>query len=90
MTHSLFEGLPKALHRRMELTSNKISHRAIHNMVMFKNYPDGTGFEGMKGSWRAAKSWFCERPGKASGECAASVLKGLFKKVEAWHHEESR
>ena len=60
------------------------------NLVMCKILRGGPHFEGMKGSWRAAKSWFCERPGKASGECAASVLKGLFKKVEAWHHEESR
>lgn len=24
-----------------------------------KNYPCGIGFEGMKGSWRAAKAWYC-------------------------------
>ena len=40
---------------------------------MCKSYPDGTGFEGMKGSYRAAEAWYCERPGKAIGEGAASV-----------------
>jgi hypothetical protein len=27
----------------------------------------------MKGSWRAAKAWLCERPGEAIGVVAASV-----------------
>ena len=65
------------------------------DLVMCYNQPAGTGFEGMKGSWRAAETWHCERPGKAIGEGAASVpvdgsgLKGPCKEVEAWHHEES-
>ena len=40
---------------------------------MCKNHPDGTGFEGIKGSWRAAEAWHCERPWEAIGEGAASV-----------------
>ena len=65
------------------------------NLIMCKSYPGGTGFEGMKGSCRAAEAWHCERPWKAIGEGAASVaidgpgLKGSCKGVEAWHHEES-
>jgi hypothetical protein len=64
-------------------------------LVMCKSYPGGTGFEGMKGSLRAAEAWHCERAWKAIGEDAASVaidgpgLKGSCKGVEAWHHEES-
>jgi len=63
-------------------------------LVMCKSHPGGTGFEGMKGSWRAAEAWYCERPGKAIGEGTASVavdgpvLKGSCKGVEAWHHGE--
>jgi hypothetical protein len=38
-----------------------------------KDHPSGTGFEGMKGSHRAAEAWHCERPWKAIGEGAASV-----------------
>ena len=55
---------------------------------MCTNHPGGTGFEGMKGSWRAAQVWPCERPGKAIGEGIASVavdgpgLKGSYKGVE--------
>jgi hypothetical protein len=62
---------------------------------MCKSYPSGTGFEGMKGSCRAAEARHYERPWKAIGEGAASVaidgpgLKGSFKGFEAWHHEES-
>ena len=65
------------------------------DLVMCKGNPDGTGFEGMKCSWRAAEAWHCERPWKAIGEGAASVaidgpgLKGACQGVEAWHHEES-
>ena len=40
---------------------------------MCKSHPGGTGFEGMKGSWRAAEARHCERPWKAIGEGAASV-----------------
>ena len=62
---------------------------------MCKSHLDGTSFEGMKRSWRAAEAWHCESPGKAIGEGAASIaaeglgLKGSYKEVEAWHHEES-
>jgi hypothetical protein len=35
------------------------------DLVMFKSYPGGTGFEGMKGSQRAAEARHCERPWKA-------------------------
>jgi hypothetical protein len=65
------------------------------DLVMCKSYPDDTGFEGMKGSRRAAEARHCERPWKAIDEGAASVaidgpgLKGSCKRVEAWHHEES-
>ena len=43
------------------------------DLVMCKGHPCGTGFEGMKGSCRAAEVWHCERPWKAIGEGAASV-----------------
>ena len=41
---------------------------------MCKSHPDGTGFDGMKGSWRAAEAQHCERPWKPTGEGAASVV----------------
>jgi hypothetical protein len=44
------------------------------NLIMCKSYPGGTGFEGMKGSCRAAEAPHCERPWKAIGEAAASVV----------------
>jgi hypothetical protein len=62
---------------------------------MCKSHPGGTGFEGMRGSWREAEAWQCERSGKVIGEGTASIavdglgLKGLCKGVEAGHHEES-
>jgi hypothetical protein len=40
---------------------------------MCKGHPGSTGFEGMKGSCRAAEAQYCERPWKAIGEGAASV-----------------
>jgi hypothetical protein len=43
------------------------------DLVMSKCHPGGTGFEGMKGSCRAAEVWHYERPWKAIGEGAASV-----------------
>jgi hypothetical protein len=43
------------------------------DLVMCKDPPGGTGFEGMKGSRRAAETRDCERPWKAIGEGAASV-----------------
>jgi hypothetical protein len=62
---------------------------------MCKSHPGGTGFEGMKGSCRAAEACHCERPWKAIDEGAASVaidgsgLKGSCKGFETWHHSES-
>jgi hypothetical protein len=43
------------------------------DLVICKIYPGGTGFEGMKGSHRAAEAQHCEKPWKAIGESAASV-----------------
>ena len=43
------------------------------DLVICKGHPGGTGFEGMKGSCRAADPQHCERPWKAIGEGAASV-----------------
>ena len=43
------------------------------DLVMCKGYPADTGFEGMKGSCRAAEAWHQEKPWKATGEGAASV-----------------
>jgi hypothetical protein len=43
------------------------------DLVMCKGHPGGTGFEGMKGSCRAAEARHCERPWKDIGEGAASV-----------------
>ena len=40
---------------------------------MCKSHPGGTGFEGMKGSWRATGALHCERPWKAIGKGATSV-----------------
>ena len=65
------------------------------HLLICKGHPGGTGFEGMKGSCRAAEARHCERPWKAIGEGAASVvvdgpgLKRLGKRFDAWHHEES-
>jgi hypothetical protein len=56
---------------------------------MCKSHPGGTGFEGIKGSHRAAEAQHCDRPMKAIGEGAASVaidgpgLKGSCKGFEA-------
>jgi len=44
---------------------------------------------------RAAEAGYCERPWKDIGDSVSSVaiddpeLKGSYKEVEAWHHEES-
>lgn len=43
------------------------------DLVICKGHPGGTGFEGMKGSRKAAEVRYCERPWKAIGEGAASV-----------------
>jgi hypothetical protein len=42
-------------------------------LVICKGHPGGTGFEGMKGSCRAAEARHCERSWKAIGEGATSV-----------------
>ena len=34
------------------------------DLVMCKDHPGGTGFKGMKGSWRTAEAWHCKRPGR--------------------------
>jgi hypothetical protein len=53
------------------------------------------GFEGIKGSQRAAETWHFKRPWKTIDESAASVavedpgLKGSCKEVEVWHHDKS-
>jgi hypothetical protein len=57
------------------------------NLVICKNHPGGTEFEGMKGSGRAAEAWHHKRLWKAIGEGTASVvvdgpgLKGPCKKL---------
>ena len=43
------------------------------DLVICKGHPGGTGFEGMKGSRKAAEVRYYERPWKAIGEGAASV-----------------
>ena len=64
-------------------------------LVMCKSHTGGTGFEGMKESWRTAEAWHCESPQKAIGEGAVSVavegqgLNGSCNQVEAYHHEKS-
>lgn len=53
-----------------------------------------TGFEGTKGSWRKAETWYCERPGEAIGEGTAGLimeapgLKGSWRTAETLDHEE--
>lgn len=42
------------------------------NLVISKNHPGGTGFEGMKESQRTTEAWHCEKPGKVTGQSAAS------------------
>ena len=59
------------------------------------NHPGGTGFEGIKISWRAFGAWHCEGLWKAIGESVASLaignqeLKGSCREIEVWHHGES-
>ena len=43
------------------------------DLVICKNHPGDTGFEGMKGSSKTAETWHCKRPGKTIGEGAASI-----------------
>jgi len=59
-------------------------------LVMCESHSGGTGFEIMKESQRTAEAWHSEKLWKATGEGAASGLKGSCKGVEAWHHEELR
>jgi hypothetical protein len=62
---------------------------------MYRNHPSGTGFGGIKGSWRAAEAWTCKRPAKAIGEGATSVAvdgpgqMGSCKEIGVLHHEEN-
>ena len=55
------------------------------DLVIYKNHSGVAGFEGTKGSWRAAEAWHCE---EAIGEGAALVavdglgLKGSCKDVK--------
>ena len=62
------------------------------DLVMCKNHPGGAGFEGMKGSWRAAETWHCERLEKAIVDGTVSVavdgpgLKESCKEAEVWRH----
>ena len=56
---------------------------------MCKHSPGGTGFESMKGLWRAAGTWLRERAGEVTGDGAASGavedpgLKGSCREAEA-------
>lgn len=43
------------------------------DLVICKGHPGGTGFEGMKGSCKAAEARHGERPWKAIGEGATLV-----------------
>ena len=43
------------------------------DLDMYKTHADGTGFTGMRGSWRAAEACHYESPRKTNGESAASV-----------------
>ena len=62
-------------------------------LVVCKNKPGGSGFDGRKKSWRTAEAWHCKRPGKAIGDGSASFaidgpgLKGSCRKVEVLHEE---
>jgi hypothetical protein len=38
------------------------------DLVIYKSHPGGTGFEGMKVSWRAAEVCHCEKSWKAIGQ----------------------
>ena len=56
------------------------------DLVMCKNHPGGTGFEGTKGSCRAAEARQCERPWKAIGAASVAIegpgLKGSCSVLE--------
>ena len=51
----------------------KVALLQQRDLVMCKGHPGGTGFDGMKGSRKAAEARHCERPWKAIGEGIASV-----------------
>ena len=63
------------------------------DLVICKNCLGGTGFQGMKGSMRAAEAWNSEDLGRATDKAVASAtadgpgLKGPCKEVEAWYHD---
>lgn len=58
------------------------------NLVMRNSLPGGTGFGGMKRSWRAAEAQGQEKPGEAIGGSAATVeletsgLKGSWREAK--------
>lgn len=53
---------------------------AAADLLMCTSLPNGAGVGSMKDaglkSWRAAKTWHCERPGVAIGKDATSVVVG--------------
>ena len=51
----------------------KVALLLQRDLVICKVHSGGTGFEGMKGSHRAAEARHCERPWKAIGEGSSSV-----------------
>ena len=64
------------------------------DLVMCKNHPGGTGFKGIKASWRTAETCNYEGPGKDTCKGAASIavgdprLKFSCNEVKAWRQEE--
>lgn len=53
------------------------------SFIMCKHLPGGTGFEGMKGSWRTAEAYHCQRTKKDISAGPGSELKELWKEVKA-------
>ena len=58
------------------------------DLVMCKSHPGGTGFEGMKRSWRETEAWRCERSGEDTGEGEGTGLTRSCREGELWHYEE--
>ena len=67
------------------------------NLAMSKSQLGSTGFETIKGSWRAAEAWHNvvgleslkkrqEREVISKDAVGSPGLKGSQRKVEAWHH----
>ena len=63
--------------------------------LLTTSHHDGTSFEAVKESWRAAEAWHCGRTGEAIGEVQPKLAmeapgsKRSCKDVETWHKEES-